>query len=1280
MTKDLPDTLTFSALAMQLIAGGRRIRFQAHGNSMLPSISDGEFLYVEEAKPKDLKSGDIVLFQCQGEFKAHRIVRARDGRFLTRGDAAIEGDGEITGDQIVGKVIAKECGRTGRMVLLQGINARANFLWRKVRGKLAATVRSFAQLRPLAFAVFTMLLAVASANAQITVDHSNSRAQLVTANAGPVTLNPVSLTVSTGANRLLVVGVSFNTSGNSGTTVSGITYGAQSFVAANSLFVDPGNGFRVEIWYLIAPNTGTNNITVTVNKTGGNGNKLGVVIGVIDFNGVYQASPIRGLASSSGASTTPQVVISSATPQMVLDAIASPAGVTVTVPAAQTGRWNLASSGIPTGQNGNGAGSSRPGATSVTMSETLNASSAWTDAAIAITPPGADLSITKSGSPNPVLKNGTLTYTLTVTNNGPQQATGVIVADTLPSQVSFVSATSSQGSCTQFAGLVTCNVGTMNDLATVTITIVTTAVTPSEATNTAVVSAATTDPDLTNNTASVTTLIEFPTAVNINSVSASPMSGGVLVSWKSGGEVHNLGFNVYRDSGDGKVRLNSSLIAGSALLMRETLEQHGARSYVWIDRSGVAASYWLEDVDLNGTRTMHGPISMESVVSPQPMANARTFQDLAAATSTVADPTIAATHVRETVARPQTSATSSNLGFALAARQAVKIVVDHEGWYHVTQPQLVAAGFSPSADSKSLHLFAEGLEQPIRITSEPFGAQSAIEFYGTGIDTPYSGQRIYWLVSEPQPGLRIRDISTADGPGPQPQTFIQTIELKPRTTYFAALLREDTDNFFGPLVSPTPESESFNVSNIVPGDGRLQITLQGVTQGQQHDVTVMLNGATLGDVTFAGQGQGAGDFIIPSGALINGANAITLTAQQGTGDISLVDTIDVSFPHTFTASADSLKFTANAGESVTVTGFAHQPSRLIDITNALQPLELGFETVTQNSGFALQATIPWTTAGQHALIALSDAQLASPVALVPNQPSHLHDSQTGASMVILTVPQFGTALQPIVGFHQKQGISTALVSVDDIYDEFNFGERSPSAIRAFLQFATGAWKNKPKYLLLAGDASVDPRNYLGFGLLDFVPTRIVPTAMLKTASDDWFSDFGNTGIAAIATGRMPGRTPDDMKAMVAKTLNYESSSPASWNAKALLVADEDPSLSFTSAAQSVQNLLPQSISSTDVFVDTLGSTTAHTNLLDAINGGQLLVNYNGHGSVALWGSGLLNTDDASELTNGDQLPLFVIMNCLNGFFHDVTMESMATALMLSPKGGAAAVWASSGLT
>lgn len=101
---------------------------------------------------------------------------------------------------------------------------------------------------------------------------------------------------------------------------------------------------------------------------------------------------------------------------------------------------------------------------------------------------------------------------------------------------------------------------------------------------------------------------------------------------------------------------------------------------------------------------------------------------------------------------------------------------------------------------------------------------------------------------------------------------------------------------------------------------------------------------------------------------------------------------------------------------------------------------------------------------------------------------------------------------------------------------------------------------------------------------------------------------------------------------------------------------------------------------TDVFASTLGPGTARQNLLAGINAGQLLVNYNGHGSVEIWGSGLFNDTLASALNNGNKLPVFVAMNCLNGFFQDVYTQSLAESLMLARNGGAVAVWASSGLT
>ena len=205
--------------------------------------------------------------------------------------------------------------------------------------------------------------------------------------------------------------------------------------------------------------------------------------------------------------------------------------------------------------------------------------------------------------------------------------------------------------------------------------------------------------------------------------------------------------------------------------------------------------------------------------------------------------------------------------------------------------------------------------------------------------------------------------------------------------------------------------------------------------------------------------------------------------------------------------------------------------------------------MAQSGTYTLQSTIPWTTSGTHTLLALSDAQLASPVNIVAHQSSHLHMPQGGAEFVIVAAPQFGGQMQPLAAMHKAEGKSVAIVNTDEIYDAFNFGEPSPFAIKSFLKTAATVWTAKPRYLVLAGDASVDPRNYLGFGFFDFVPTRIVPTAELKTASDDWFSDFNNTGLATIATGRIPARTPLDAQLVVSKIVGYATGASGGWKAK-----------------------------------------------------------------------------------------------------------------------------------
>jgi collagen type XII alpha len=87
-------------------------------------------------------------------------------------------------------------------------------------------------------------------------------------------------------------------------------------------------------------------------------------------------------------------------------------------------------------------------------------------------PATADLAVTKTGSPNPVVAGAKLTYLLTVRNNGPATATDVALTDQLPPEVSLVTVTPSQGSYQEQNGVLTCNLGTLTNGASATVTVV----------------------------------------------------------------------------------------------------------------------------------------------------------------------------------------------------------------------------------------------------------------------------------------------------------------------------------------------------------------------------------------------------------------------------------------------------------------------------------------------------------------------------------------------------------------------------------------------------------------------------------------------------------------------------------------------------------------------------------------------------------------------------------------------------------------------------------------
>ncbi len=239
----------------------------------------------------------------------------------------------------------------------------------------------------------------------------------------------------------------------------------------------------------------------------------------------------------------------------------------------------------------------------------------------------------------------------------------------------------------------------------------------------------------------------------------------------------------------------------------------------------------------------------------------------------------------------------------LAAMPAVKLVVTSGGWQHVSQPALVAAGLAPGVDPARLQLFADGVEEALSITGNGdavFDSGEAIEFYGQGRDTLWTGARTYWLVVGTV-GRRV-PLVVYPASGSQPQSFPGAAVLRQRTNYFAALKNGDASNFFGDVVASSGVTETVTVTHVDRAQAAgLQVVLQGITAGN-HQVAISLNGRPVGVCAFAG--QAAQTCAISPVSVLEGANDVLLVGQGDSPDQSLVASVEIDYPHQFVADGE----------------------------------------------------------------------------------------------------------------------------------------------------------------------------------------------------------------------------------------------------------------------------------------------------------------------------------------------------------------------------------------
>jgi len=145
----------------------------------------------------------------------------------------------------------------------------------------------------------------------------------------------------------------------------------------------------------------------------------------------------------------------------------------------------------------------------------------------------ADLTVTKSDSPDPVLVGTPLEYNLTVTNAGPNLATNVVLVDRLPSGVIFQSSTPGAPTCSHASGVVTCNLGELPDQDSTSVTIIVEPTVWGTIVNRAEVKADEPDPDPADNNTSEATKVNPRTAdLEISkSDSADPVVAGTSFTY-----------------------------------------------------------------------------------------------------------------------------------------------------------------------------------------------------------------------------------------------------------------------------------------------------------------------------------------------------------------------------------------------------------------------------------------------------------------------------------------------------------------------------------------------------------------------------------------------------------------------------------------------------------------------------------------------------------------------------------------------------------------------------
>ncbi len=618
---------------------------------------------------------------------------------------------------------------------------------------------------------------------------------------------------------------------------------------------------------------------------------------------------------------------------------------------------------------------------------------------------------------------------------------------------------------------------------------------------------------------------------------------------------------------------------------------------------------------------------------------------------------------------------------------------------------------------------------------------------------PFSDENVYWLVYEPSPGRRLVEESggintSANELVISPLAFRDTLHFEENRVahkfgHTASIVNRpayEMDQFFfdGGISAPGGVGYDFELPD--PAEFGAEVTVWAMFRGKSffdqqnnplkgHKVAVKLRGA--GNVAYlVGQVDPSDGWRdqelrmitnadsavkISQSALNNGTNRLEVDMfQTGVTDIVVLNWFEVSYLRQYRAHNNYLKFHVDRdffdgryiklGDRIqfNIDGFTQKDVDVYKI-GISKITNVDVKPVTDEKtgrfyyriSFQDEVVDPSTK-----YVALTTDQRKSVKRIEPFRPwkqdapeQTLLEANNGASYLIITHDLFVDDCQRLKALKENDGLKSEVVTVRDIYDLFNYGIKSPLAIKAFIKYVYHNWDQTTplQYVLLVGDAN---QNYRSAD--DLVPTIFFNTVKFGAAESDFEYSLleGNDFVPEISVARIPARTVYELKNYIDKIENFPGEPLGEWTNRTLFIAGYDGMTEYLTnkpvfRAQNlrlINHRLPQAL-----FAEQINSIEnkriqpdphfgSSFDVINAFDRGLAFINFVGHGGGAIWAdAGLMGLEEVERLNNGYKLPFVASMTCFTASFANSERYSLGEKMIVSEQKGAIAFLGSAGV-